>query len=745
MFYSHEILTSREGGLATVWLVATLGSKSNLKKVNRKAILDVNVPKTCEIIIRPEAPMALRLQSNLLYGVSRVYSQQYGYVLSDAQVAQSNMRALLKAVRTSELDPDAGKARYVERECSRVTVLTVARPEQIMIQDDPAFLPDLVLPGLDIDRPALDTSADVTSRWSSISSPHSQRPSLSGQQDSDGSMVGLIIPTSDSGGAGNLGGFQLPSEDISSAQRNERPGRLLEYEGAAFDVDPGFSIDAEGNLIEEPIGGSEVRRAPVRTRSDSVTSARVRQELQEGLQQGQYDPGAMNVDFDMPRFVNEGAILPDAEPFPTLAAGYRTNIDQIRSSPQAHEDRESSESAEAPLRRRGPKPRVLPVDERQELRNAELASWKEDYLTNMVEATQTRQHHQAPFAAKKNAAFFVMGAGVGGVGTGIGSSKINSPLEMFAGDTMMGMLTGIRLTAGKKRGRGAEDGEDSDSEERRIRLREADGEQVGRGDEIMLPDDDTMMIRGSDGIEIGRHAAPSLADDPMYPWNTTVSALASRQGSSIARGHAGGLTSSVGGFPTSAAGPSPFPGIGVGSHDRRGSRIMSASPLIGRGQQRYSSLEIPIGDDDELLGAPPPVSDDAHQGFNDDYDSFQVHGPAAGVSTQTAAQSQWIKATLDREAQNFLAFVKAEINALPLSAAQRVWDVVDDEDELLSPAEHLAKPTVLFGDLLPPGQHSAIVAAQALHHVLALATKRLVDVKQDEPFRGIHLSLPFDV
>ena len=66
--------------MATVWyatvdieswmtvnrLVATLGSKSNLKRVNRKAILDVNVPRTCQIIIKPEAPMALRLQSNLL-------------------------------------------------------------------------------------------------------------------------------------------------------------------------------------------------------------------------------------------------------------------------------------------------------------------------------------------------------------------------------------------------------------------------------------------------------------------------------------------------------------------------------------------------------------------------------------------------------------------------------------------------------------------------------------------------------
>lgn len=47
-------------------LVATIGSKSNLKKVNRKAILDVDVKKACDTIIYPEAPMALRLQSNLL-------------------------------------------------------------------------------------------------------------------------------------------------------------------------------------------------------------------------------------------------------------------------------------------------------------------------------------------------------------------------------------------------------------------------------------------------------------------------------------------------------------------------------------------------------------------------------------------------------------------------------------------------------------------------------------------------------
>jgi hypothetical protein len=47
-------------------LVATLGSRSITRRLNKKAILDVDVPKACEVIMDPAAPMALRLQGNLL-------------------------------------------------------------------------------------------------------------------------------------------------------------------------------------------------------------------------------------------------------------------------------------------------------------------------------------------------------------------------------------------------------------------------------------------------------------------------------------------------------------------------------------------------------------------------------------------------------------------------------------------------------------------------------------------------------
>lgn len=164
----------------------------------------------------------------------------------------------------------------------------------------------------------------------------------------------------------------------------------------------------------------------------------------------------------------------------------------------------------------------------------------------------------------------------------------------------------------------------------------------------------------------------------------------------------------------------------AGSLDRRASRLPSASPLVSRGRQRYSSLELPPGeDDDEILGG-RHISDDQA------LDDFQLYGPAAAIDTQTAGQSQWMRATLNREAINFLDFVKAEITALPAHAS-------DDEDELSGDCH--PNSSVSFERLLPPTQHSKIVAAQALHHLLALATKSLITVRQDSPYGSIDLSL----
>jgi len=73
------------------------------------------VQKACDTILQPGAPIALRLQGSLLYGLSRVYSQQCHYVLTDAERVQAHMRAFYSALGGSDnaLDPQAGKSKYV--------------------------------------------------------------------------------------------------------------------------------------------------------------------------------------------------------------------------------------------------------------------------------------------------------------------------------------------------------------------------------------------------------------------------------------------------------------------------------------------------------------------------------------------------------------------------------------------------------------------------------------------------------
>ena len=123
-----------------------------------------------------------------------------------------------------------------------------------------------------------------------------------------------------------------------------------------------------------------------------------------------------------------------------------------------------------------------------ELRNADLASWKDDYLANMAEASRSRQRHQAPRVAKKNAAQYVAGLGIGDMGR----STFLNPLTIFAGDSLLGMLTGARPVAGRKRDREHISEEDTDSETRRQRLR-GNEEDFGRGKAVFNLDNDVAM------------------------------------------------------------------------------------------------------------------------------------------------------------------------------------------------------------------------------------------------------------
>ena len=132
-------------------------------------------------------------------------------------------------------------------------------------------------------------SSDRSSRRSSLLSPHSPRSSATSGQGVDEDSIGLVIPGSPSDPGVPFGAFSAPSDDYGSAQRHARLQDLLGEEDP-FDLNPGFAIDEDGNLVtveddhadQQDLGR---RSTGASLGSDSADLARVREALQAAQQQ----------------------------------------------------------------------------------------------------------------------------------------------------------------------------------------------------------------------------------------------------------------------------------------------------------------------------------------------------------------------------------------------------------------------------------------------------------------------------
>lgn len=91
MFFSTEILTRKNSGFSTAWLMATLGSKPYAARVSKSDILATAVPQVCGMIETPPGPLALRLSSQLMYGVALIHRLQMGYLLADVSVIRTRL------------------------------------------------------------------------------------------------------------------------------------------------------------------------------------------------------------------------------------------------------------------------------------------------------------------------------------------------------------------------------------------------------------------------------------------------------------------------------------------------------------------------------------------------------------------------------------------------------------------------------------------------------------------------------
>lgn len=602
--------------------------------------------------------------------------------------------------------------------------LTICSPDQLILMDDPAFLPETALPALDFDF----SNLEIGLPGSSIRSSQSMM-SIHGRNRTNSTPHGdgaLQLPSSST----HVGHYQLPFDDPFVGPSSQRAfgstGQgLFDDEGEYFQDDMIFEFDANGEMRDIDASEREARRAGLvhpatPLGGDSAAGGRMRKDHEDaatGHIIPVFDPEG---DFDVANFYDDGAVLPGAEPFPMMSGALGGNdkpqpllVSEDRVY-QASSEVMSSTTASAHLKSRKSKSRkaVLGVDRTVELHNSDLLKWQTEYKSSMAAATLLVLQRKAIAQAKKNAFFFVSGIGLNGVGKGVGSSKIPSPLEMFSGNALLSKITGQSVPSAVSKSKKAKRSLDIDVAQqvtpKRARLGNFEGE-LGRGD---FEDDQGMMMEdASMGMEVGRDAPSALPDYPssaLMPWNASSSLNSYQRGAS-----------------------SSLHGRGLGSAGRR---PPSASPLVGRGSVLPGPLELLSQQDGEVLyGRDDHSSSQGGPARNPSQAEFELFGPAAQVDTQTAGDSQWVRDALNHEADNFFDFV---VNTI----SEKIGHEFGENGQCVA----CRNMFVTFEELFEPARNSTVVAAQAFYHVLGLATKGRVWIEQDvgeEPFGEIRVGV----
>ncbi|KAE9408090.1 hypothetical protein BT96DRAFT_1013571 [Gymnopus androsaceus JB14] len=127
MFFTPELLARRDSGFGLLWLAATLGNKSSFKKLPRRSVLTADISQLCELIAQPEEPLALRLSSNLMVGVARVYKIKQEIFMNDVTNCVTSLKKVVQEIQTA-----AAKDALQMASNTRPSAFTIAADPQAM-------------------------------------------------------------------------------------------------------------------------------------------------------------------------------------------------------------------------------------------------------------------------------------------------------------------------------------------------------------------------------------------------------------------------------------------------------------------------------------------------------------------------------------------------------------------------------------------------------------------------------------
>ncbi|KXN90036.1 Meiotic recombination protein rec8 [Leucoagaricus sp. SymC.cos] len=126
MFFTPDILTRRDSGFGLIWLAATLGSKSAFKKLPRRSVMTADIAQLCDLIAEPAEPMALRLSSNLMFGVVRVYKVKQEIFITDVNSCVTALKKMVQDMR-----------QHAVADSALLLAQPIARPHVVTMQHDP--------------------------------------------------------------------------------------------------------------------------------------------------------------------------------------------------------------------------------------------------------------------------------------------------------------------------------------------------------------------------------------------------------------------------------------------------------------------------------------------------------------------------------------------------------------------------------------------------------------------------------
>ncbi|TFL06215.1 Rec8 like protein-domain-containing protein [Pterulicium gracile] len=94
MFFTPEVLQKRDSGFGLLWLAATLGPQSVFRKLPKRSVVSADITELCDQIVEPAEPLALRLSSNLMIGVVRVYKVKQDILMNDVTACTNSLKKM---------------------------------------------------------------------------------------------------------------------------------------------------------------------------------------------------------------------------------------------------------------------------------------------------------------------------------------------------------------------------------------------------------------------------------------------------------------------------------------------------------------------------------------------------------------------------------------------------------------------------------------------------------------------------